>query len=138
MKKLTVMLMGLGFATAAFPAVSVAAPFAPLNQRAQMIQSRIDQGIRSGNLNRREAFQLQNQLRGIQKLEYRYSVSGGRIDMRERADLERRYDALSAKVRFDKHDGQRRWYSGLRGGARVGGAGKPAPFSSHFRGFPSR
>ena len=104
MKKLTVMLMGLGFATAAFPAVSVAAPFAPLNQRAQMIQSRIDQGIRSGNLNRREAFQLQGQLRGIQKLEYRYRVSGGRIDMRERADLERRYDALSAKVRFDKHD----------------------------------
>jgi hypothetical protein len=29
--------------------------------------------------------------------------------MRERADLERRYDALSAKVRFDKHDGHRRW-----------------------------
>lgn len=109
MKKLTVMLMGLGFATAAFPAVSVAAPFAPVNQRAQMIQSRIDQGIRSGGLNRREAFQLQGQLRGIQKLEYRYRLSGGRIDMRERADLERRYDALSAKVRFDKQDGHRRW-----------------------------
>ena len=109
MKKLTVMLMGLGFATAAFPAVSVAAPFAPANQRAQMIQMRIDQGIRSGKLDRREGFKLQNELRGIQKLEYRYSVSGGRLDLRERADLNRRYDVLSAKVRFDKHDGQRRW-----------------------------
>jgi hypothetical protein len=109
MKKLTVVLMGLGFATAAFPAVSVAAPFAPLNQRAQMIQMRIDQGIRSGGLDRREGFKLQNELRGIQKLEYRYRVSGGRLDMRERADLNRRYDVLSAKVRFDKHDRQRRW-----------------------------
>ena len=109
MKRLTIMLLGLGFATAAFPAVSSAAPFAPVNQRAQMIQSRIDQGIRSGGLDRREAFKLQNQLRGIQKLEYRYRLSGGRIDLRERADLERRYDALGAKVRFDKHDGQRRY-----------------------------
>lgn len=109
MKKLTVMLLGLGFATAAFPAVSVAAPFAPVNQRAQMIQTRINQGLRSGGLDRREAFQLQGQLRGIQNLEYRYRLSGGRIDLRERADLERRYDALSAKVRFNKHDGQRRY-----------------------------
>ena len=109
MKRLTVMLLGLGFATAAFPAVSSAAPVTPVNQRAQMIQSRIDQGMRSGGLDRREGFKLQNELRGIQKLEYRYSVSGGRLDLRERADLERRYDALSAKVRFDKHDGQRRW-----------------------------
>ena len=109
MKKLTVVLMGLGFATAAFPAVAGAAPFAPANNRAQMIQMRIDQGIRSGALNRREGFRLQNELRNIQKLEYRYSVSGGRLDMRERADLNRRYDVLSSKVRFDKHDGQRRW-----------------------------
>ena len=109
MKKLTVMLLGLGFATAAFPAVSVAAPFASPNQRAQMIQMRIDQGLRSGGLDRREAFKLQGQLRGIQSLEYRYRLSGGRIDLRERADLERRYDALSAKVRFNKHDRQRRW-----------------------------
>jgi hypothetical protein len=109
MKKLTVMLLGLGFATAAFPAVSVAAPFAPVNQRAQMIQTRINQGLRSGALDRREAFQMQGQLRGIQSLEYRYRLSDGRIDIRERADLERRYDALSAKVRFNKHDRQRRW-----------------------------
>ena len=109
MRKLTIMLLGLGFATAAFPAASIAAPFAPVNQRSQMIQNRIDQGMRSGGLDRREAFKLQSELRGIQKLEYRYTMTGGRIDMRERADLERRYDALSAKVRFDKHDGQRRW-----------------------------
>lgn len=106
MKKLPILLMGLGFATAAFPAVATAAP---LNQRAQMIQLRIDQGIRSGALNRYQAVKLQNQLRGIQKLEYRYSQSNGRLDLRERADLNRRYDVLSSKVRFDKQVGQGRW-----------------------------
>ncbi|MGN6820074.1 MAG: hypothetical protein ACTHJR_15520 [Sphingomonas sp.] len=109
MKKLPVLLLGLGFATAAFPAVASAAPFAPANNRAQMIELRINQGVRSGALNRREGFKLQNELRGIQRLEYRYSMSGGRLDLRERADLNRRYDVLSSKVRFDKHDGQRRW-----------------------------
>ena len=113
MKKLTVLLAGLGVATAVIPAVASAAPFGPAApaQRAQLIQMRIDQGIRSGALNRFEAVRLQNELRGIQTLQYRYSISGGRIDMRERADLERRYDALSAKVRFDKNDRVpgRRW-----------------------------
>jgi len=109
MKKLTVLLAGLGIATAAIPAAN-AAPFgagfgpAPIAQRAQMIQMRIDQGLRSGALNRFEAGRLQNELRGVQNLEYRYARSGGRIDLRERADLDRRYDALSAKVKFEKHD----------------------------------
>ena len=116
MKKLTVLLAGLSVAAAAVPTVATAAPFgafAPVNDRAQMIQMRIDQGIRSGAFNRMEAYKLQNELRGVQGLEYRYARSGGRIDYRERADLDRRYDALSAKVRFDKHDrdqrGGRRW-----------------------------
>lgn len=124
MKKLTVLLAGLGIATAAIPAVATAAPFGPAggfapagfaapNQRAQMIQMRIDQGIRSGALNRFEAQRLQSDLRGIQSLEYRYARSGGRIDYRERADLDHRYDALSAKVKVQKNDrdgrGGRRW-----------------------------
>ncbi len=114
MKKLTVLLAGLGIAAAAIPAVASAAPFgafAPVNDRAQMIQLRIEQGMRSGALNRMEAVRLQNELRGVQTLEYRYRISGGRIDLRERADLDRRYDALSAKVKFQKHDRDygRRW-----------------------------
>lgn len=122
MKKLTVLLAGLGIATAAIPAVATAAPLggfgpapiaAPYANRAQMIQQRINQGLRSGALNRFEAQRLQTELRGVQNLEYRYARSGGRIDYRERADLERRYDALSAKVKVEKHDrdgrGGRRW-----------------------------
>jgi hypothetical protein len=48
-------------------------------------------------------------LRDVVGLEYRYARSGGGLDMRERADLERRYNSISAQVRFEKHDRQHRW-----------------------------
>ena len=113
MKKLTVLLAGLGMAAATLPSVASAAPWAPISQRQANLTQRIDQGVRSGALDRREAFQLKSQLRDVVGLEYRYARSGGRIDNRERADLDRRYDAISAKVRFEKHD---RDYSRGQGG----------------------
>lgn len=109
MKKLTVLLAGVGLAAATLPSVASAAPWASISQRQSNLSQRIDQGVRSGALDRREAFQLKSQLRDVVGLEYRYARSGGRIDMRERADLERRYNAISAKVRFEKHDRQHRW-----------------------------
>lgn len=104
MKKLTILLAGLGIATAAVPGVASAAPFGPINQRQSAIELRIDQGLRSGALNRGEAFRLKSQLRDIVQLQYRYARSGGGIDRREAADLDRRFDSLSAKVKFEKHD----------------------------------
>jgi len=108
MKKLTVVLAGLGMAAATLPSVASAAPWTHISQRQANLSQRIDQGVRSGALDRREAYQLKSQLRDVVGLEYRYARSGGRIDMRERADLERRYNAISAKVRFEKHDRQHR------------------------------
>ena len=109
MKKLTLLLAGLGMATAVVPSIANAAPWASISQRQANLNQRIDQGIRSGALDRREAYQLKSQLRDVVGLEYRYARSGGRIDGRERADLDRRYDAISAKVRVEKHDRQHRW-----------------------------
>jgi hypothetical protein len=109
MKKLTVLLAGLGMAAATLPSVASAAPWTSIAQRQANLSQRIDQGVRSGALDRREAFQLKSQLRDVVGLEYRYARSGGRIDMRERADLERRYNAISARVKFEKHDRQHRW-----------------------------
>jgi hypothetical protein len=107
MKKLTVLLAGLGIATAAAPGIASAAPFGPVGpavtQRASMIDNRIDQGLRSGALNRGEAFRLKGQLRDIVQLQYRYARDG-RIDRREAADLDRRFDTLSAKVKVQKND----------------------------------
>ena len=109
MKKLTVLLAGLGMAAATLPSVANAAPWASISQRQANLSQRIDQGLRSGALTRPEAYRLKSQLRDVAGLEYRYARSGGRIDMRERADLDRRYDAIGAQVRFEKHDRQHRW-----------------------------
>jgi Ni/Co efflux regulator RcnB len=78
----------------------------PLAQRQDNIERRIDDGMRSGQLTRREARSLHDQFRGLLRLEDRYRRDG--MSRRERADLERRYDALSERVRFNKHDDERR------------------------------
>jgi hypothetical protein len=109
MKKLTILLAGLGMAAATVPSLASAAPWTSISQRQANLSQRIDQGIRSGALNRNEAYRLKSQLRDVVGLEYRYARSGGRIDMRERADLDRRFDAISAQVRVQKHDRQHRW-----------------------------
>jgi Ni/Co efflux regulator RcnB len=76
----------------------------PLAQRQDNIERRIDQGMRSGELTRREARRLHDEFRSLLRLEDRYRRDG--LTLRERADLQRRYDVLSARVRFEKHDNQ--------------------------------
>lgn len=97
-------LAGLGIATIAVPTVADAQRWTPIAQRQGQLQARIDQGIRSGALNRREAVRLRSDLRGLSQLEYRYRRSGGGLSRAERNDLDRRYAMLSRQVRFDKHD----------------------------------
>ncbi|HEY4031259.1 MAG TPA: hypothetical protein VGM25_12995 [Caulobacteraceae bacterium] len=74
----------------------------PLAQRQDNIEHRIDEGMRSGQLTRREARGLHEQFSGLLRLEARYRRDG--MTPRERADLEHRYDALADRVRFDKHN----------------------------------
>jgi len=95
---------GLGIATIAVPTVADAQRWTPIAQRQGQLNARIDQGIRSGALNRREAVRLRSQLRDLSQMEYRYRRSGGRLDVREQRDLDRRYDVLSRQVRFEKND----------------------------------
>lgn len=86
-----------------------AAPWQTINARQARIDARIDRGIRSGALNRNEAYRLHSDFRALSAREAYYRRSGG-LSYRERADLDRRFDALSARVKVQKHDGQhRRW-----------------------------
>jgi hypothetical protein len=101
MKKFILMLAGLGIATTALPAA--AQSWQPVNQRQAQIERRIDQGIRNGSLSRREAVSLRGEFRGIARLEQRYRRSNG-LSLTERRDLDRRFNALSQKVRVDRHD----------------------------------
>ena len=107
MKKLTMIAAGIGIAFAAVPGVAVAAPWVSIDQRAANIDMRIDQGLRAGSLNRAEALRLRGQVRDLKMLEMRYRRGG--LTMAERRDLDRRFDRLSAQVRFEKHDRRARW-----------------------------
>ena len=79
-----------------------------INQRQAQLDRRIDRGVRSGDLSHREATRLRAEFRDIARLEARYRVNG--LSFRERADLDRRFDRLSAQIRYERRDhDNRRW-----------------------------
>lgn len=73
-----------------------------ITQRKYQLDRRIDQGERNRQLSRREATRLRNELNDLVRLERSYMRGG--LTMRERADLDRRYDRLSAQVREERRD----------------------------------
>jgi hypothetical protein len=79
-----------------------------VSQRKVNLDRRIDQGVRTGQLSRREATRLTSELNSLVRLERTYMRNG--LNQRERLELNRRYDALSAKVRYERRDHNgRRW-----------------------------
>jgi hypothetical protein len=97
----------LGMVAVAAPSVASAAPWQSINQRQARIEARIDQGIRSGALNRNEAVRIRAQFRQLANLEGQYRRGG--LSNWERQDLNRRFDQLSARVYTQKHNRQHRW-----------------------------
>ena len=73
-----------------------------ISQRKYNLDRRIDQGVRNRTLSAREARNLRSQLNSLVRLEMTYQRRG--LTLRERQDLDRRYDRLSAQVRIDRHD----------------------------------
>jgi hypothetical protein len=106
MKKFALMLAGLGTVIAAVPASAQA--WVNIDARQERLDGRIDQGIRSGALTRPEATRLRGEFRSLSRLEQRYRAGG--LSNWERRDLNRRYDALAARVRLEKQDRQDRRY----------------------------
>lgn len=100
MKKILLSITAVtALAAVTVPAIASAQP---INQRQDMLERRIDQGVRNGSLNRREAARLQAELRETARLEYRYRRGG--LSGWERADLDRRFDRISAQIRYERHD----------------------------------
>ncbi|URW76044.1 hypothetical protein M9980_02090 [Sphingomonas donggukensis] len=111
MKKFTLMIAGLGIAAATIPSVASAQNYGnwqPINARQANLDRRIDVGIRNGSLNRNEAMRLRAEFRGLANLEARYRRGG--LSIGERRDLDRRFDALSARIKYERHDRQGRRY----------------------------
>lgn len=77
-----------------------------INQRQANLDARIDAGVRTGDLTRQEAVSLRSDFRAVSNLETTYRRNG--LSAWERTDLDRRFDALSNRVRFERHDRQDR------------------------------
>ena len=73
-----------------------------ISQRKHNLDRRIDRGVQTRQLSRREASRLQDELNSLVRLERQYMRGG--LTRWERQDLDRRYDRLSAKVRYERND----------------------------------
>ena len=73
-----------------------------VNARQANLDRRIDQGVRSGQISRREATRLRGEFDSLLRLEASYRRGG--LTAWERADLDRRFDRLSAQVRVERRD----------------------------------
>ena len=114
MRKFTLALLAATALSAAVPAgaaLAQTAPWAGINERQAELDRRIDAGVRNGSLTAGEAASLRAEFRALANLEATYRRSGGGLDAQERADLNRRFDVLSAKVRAERNDRQddRNW-----------------------------
>jgi hypothetical protein len=98
---------------AAISALSIGAPAAAQSlgfggqMRVQQLQAQLQAGVRSGEISRREAMPLREQLRQLVRLEQIYARGG--ISGRERADLMQRTNVLRQQIRVASRDGDGRF-----------------------------
>jgi hypothetical protein len=77
-----------------------------INARQIRLDARIDRAQRDGRLTRREARGLRSDFRYIARLEAQYRASRPGLTVAERADLDRRFDVLSARIHDESTDRQ--------------------------------
>jgi len=78
-----------------------------IDSRIDNLRARIDEGRSVRALSFREASRLSARLNGIRSLERQFERSRG-LDARETATLNMKLDRLSADIRYQGHDGNRR------------------------------
>lgn len=93
----------LGLTTLSSFAADTATPRVDARQARQ--ERRIDQGIASGELTKKEAARLEAQQARIDAAENR-AKADGKVTAKERAQLEARQDRASRQIRHQKHDAQ--------------------------------
>lgn len=85
------------------PSAGVSTP--RIDQRQAIQQQRINQGVASGELTRKEAVRLQEEQVRIQRAEDR-ALADGRLTRNERERIEHLQDKASAHISREKHDRQ--------------------------------
>ena len=82
-------------------------PWQTINQRQAELDRRIDIGVRTGRISRREAQNLRYQLEEYQRVEWRYRRDG--LSNWERRDLQGRLDRIERNLREERRDRDGRW-----------------------------
>ncbi|MGE3142636.1 MAG: hypothetical protein AB7L65_04900 [Hyphomonadaceae bacterium] len=109
MKKFVALMATAGALALAAPAFADA-PWQSINQRQVQLDQRIDMGVRNGSLTRSEALNLRAQFNQIAMLERTYRRDG--LNLAERRDLDRRFNNLSSRIAYERHDADARtWVS---------------------------
>lgn len=89
---------------ATLPGVADAQAWQSINARQANQFARISLGIKNGALTQAEANSLRTQFYSLNRLEQQYRRGG--LTLRERQDLDRRFDVLSHKIYVQKNDRQ--------------------------------
>ncbi len=76
-----------------------------IDQRQTNQERRIDQGVKSGQLNQKEAARLEKGQARVQKMETK-AVADGKVTAKERRMIEHAQDKQSRKIAREKHDKQ--------------------------------
>ncbi|HEV8314810.1 MAG TPA: hypothetical protein VGQ23_17240 [Burkholderiaceae bacterium] len=93
-------------AAGAFAQAAPASSMPRVDQRQANQERRIDQGVTSGALTKRETARLEKEQAHVEKAETR-AQSDGTVTKKERRHLHRMQDRASADIYHQKHDRQR-------------------------------
>ena len=77
-----------------------------IDQRQTNQERRIDQGVKSGQLNQKEAARLDKGQARIQKMENK-AMADGKMTKKERARIEKAQDRQSQRISRERHDKQK-------------------------------
>lgn len=87
------------------PALAQTTSTPRIDQRQANQERRIEQGEKSGQLNKREARRLERGQAHVQKMENK-AVADGKVTAKERAKIEKAQDRQSRRIYREKHDKQ--------------------------------
>ena len=95
----------LAAASIALPAFAQTQSTPRVDQRQANQERRIEQGVKSGSLNEKEATRLEKGQAHVQKMENK-AVADGKVTKKERERLEHAQNNQSRKIYREKHDKQ--------------------------------
>ena len=89
----------------ALPVLALAQSTPRIDKRQEMQEKRIEQGVKSGELNKKEAARLEKGQARVQKMEDK-ATADGTVTKKEKVAIEKAQDSQSKRIYHEKHDKQ--------------------------------